>query len=153
MRDHKTKRKKGRLETLEKIIQDFTKEQFKYNHPENIKFSKYNNKFNNLVEMAYTLKEQNKIQEAIGKYKEAINWAGAIIDLHKHIEFKKTNPQYYKVRNILWFISGILLIMLFGALPFGTILDIKWFFIGDLIAIMIVICLFMYNIFRFRKQA
>jgi len=148
MNDSKTRKIRKKLGKLEKSIQDFIKEKDKYDHPENDRFNKYNNRFNEAVEIAVTLKEQEKIQEAFRKYKEALNWGGAIIDLHRRIEGRRADPRYYKIRNILWIITGILLIIAFGILPLGASFDITWFVIGIWIAIGFVACLFIYNTFR-----
>lgn len=148
----KLRRKKEKIEKLEFVIRDFQKNKSKYDHPESNKFNRFNKKFYELIGLANELKEQGNIQQAIRKYKEAINWAGAIVDLHKHIENKRTDSQYYKTRNRLWILTCILLILAFGLLPFGVFFDITWFVIGIFTALMIVASLVMCNSLKTRKD-
>lgn len=152
MNNHRTRKKEEKLVLFENIVQDFQKERPQYNHPDNPKFNKYNKIFNDLIIEANTLKKQGKIEESIRKYKKAINYSSTIIHIHKRIEDRKENPQYYKNKKRMWLISILILIIIFVAMVLGIFLglDLSWFINILLIALLLMMIL---GVYIFLKSA
>lgn len=143
--------KNKKLESIEAIIQIYQKAVEESSHPKTDKFNNFVNNFNHLKQEGDLLKTQGEVKLAKKKYKEALKYAEAIVNMEERREFKKT--WFYKTSNKIFLIQILLIILVVSLPTLGSLFNLpdtisSGILIGIGITLLISFFLLIYVFFR-----
>jgi len=110
------------FQKFEDWLKEFSKN---YKHINYDKFNNFLNKYNNIKTEGHKLRDQEKYEQALRKYKSAFRYTNIMINMKERAEHKEKFPNYYRNKKRLLTLAVLLFIIFISLIPVIVILKVN----------------------------